>query len=63
MTETLCELFGWPVIYPGVFNYHEVFHLFVLAANYCFFVFVLRHVVDAEPSLPTPALTGAIAPV
>lgn len=44
----LSELFGWPVFVPGVFGFHEVFHLAVMAASVCFYVFVLRH------ALPRP---------
>lgn len=41
----LCELFRWPVIVPGVFGYHEVFHIAVVAGSAAFLALVLRHVV------------------
>lgn len=42
----LCELFGWPRIIPRVFNFHEVFHLCVMAAGAAFYVAVWRSVDD-----------------
>lgn len=50
----LCELFGWPVIIPGVFGFHEVFHLFVLAGCGSFFLFIRRHVAHAPHAPPLP---------
>jgi hemolysin III len=38
----LCELEGWPLIVPGIFNFHEVFHVCVMAASATFFVAVWR---------------------
>ncbi|EOB11154.1 putative membrane protein [Nosema bombycis CQ1] len=32
-----------PNPYPKVFGYHEIFHVFTIIANYCFFVPVLRN--------------------
>ncbi|MBI3724841.1 hemolysin III family protein [bacterium] len=46
----LSELFGWPILVPGVFGFHEVFHLFSMAASACFFGFVLRYVVPVSPA-------------
>ena len=34
----------WLDFYPGVFGFHEVWHLFVTAASGAFYVFVLRYV-------------------
>lgn len=33
-----------PRLFPRVFSYHEVFHLFVVAASLVHFLFVVRHV-------------------
>ena len=44
----LCELFRWPVVVPGVFGYHEVFHLAVLGGSGAFLALVLRHVVPVR---------------
>ncbi|MEZ0227836.1 MAG: hemolysin III family protein [Planctomycetota bacterium] len=38
----LFELFGWPKIVARVFNFHEVFHLCVMAASVSFFAAVWR---------------------
>jgi hemolysin III len=40
----LCELNGWPMIVPQVFNFHEVFHLCVMAAGAAIFVAIWRSV-------------------
>ncbi len=42
---SLSELFRWPVIVPGVFGFHEVFHLAVIAGSAVFLAMVLGHVV------------------
>jgi hemolysin III len=31
----------WPSLWPRVFGYHEVFHIFVIAATAVYFVFIL----------------------
>lgn len=36
-----------PDPYPGVFGYHELWHLFVLAASGCHFIMMLRYVLPA----------------
>jgi hemolysin III len=58
----------WPVIVPGVFEAHEVFHLFVMAGSACHYVFMLcavipyqELVVAASPALPLAA-TMAVGP-
>jgi hemolysin III len=40
----LFELTGWPHLVPRIFNFHEVFHLCVMAATCCFFAAVWRSV-------------------
>jgi hemolysin III len=38
------NLLHWPVLFPGIFGAHELFHLFVLggsAAHYAFFLNVV----------------------
>lgn len=32
----------WPTLWPGVFGFHELFHLFVMAGSLCHFWFMLR---------------------
>ncbi len=39
------NLVAWPVLWPGVFGPHEVFHLFVMAGSLSHFWFVLKVVV------------------
>lgn len=44
----LAYAFRWPKLWPRVFGYHEVFHLATIAANVCFFVFMLLFVLPAS---------------
>jgi hemolysin III len=37
-----CE---WPLLYPGVFAHHELFHLFTLGGTFCHYAFILIYVV------------------
>ena len=39
------NLLHWPVLFPGVFGAHEVFHLFVLAGSLAHYRFILKVVV------------------
>ena len=48
------NLLKWPVISPGVFASHEVFHLFVIAGSACHVYFMLRVVIPA----PSPRHHG-----
>jgi hemolysin III len=59
----LADLFQWPRLVPGLFGFHEVFHLFAVGGTFCHFIFMLRHVIPfrrraalprAEP--PAPAV-------
>jgi hemolysin III len=45
----LFELYGWPVIVPRIFGFHEVFHLCVMAASVTFYAAVWRTVTPAPP--------------
>ena len=40
-----CYALQRPRLWPRVFGYHEVFHLFVIAGSAVFFVFIVRYVV------------------
>jgi hemolysin III len=44
----------WPVIVPGVFEAHEVFHLFVMAGSLCHYWFMLRIVAPYQRPRPEP---------
>jgi hemolysin III len=46
----VCELCEWPVVVPGWFGFHEVFHFCVTAGSVCFFLFVARHVIGYQGS-------------
>ncbi len=61
----VCELAEWPVIVPGWFQWHEVFHFCDTAANLAFFVFGVRYVLPyraADPSAPVPPTPPATDP-
>jgi hemolysin III len=45
----MINLAGWPVVVPGVFGAHELFHLFVIAGSACHVGFMLAVVVPAQP--------------
>jgi hemolysin III len=51
------NLAEWPVLWPGAFGAHEVFHLFVMAGSLSHFGFMLGVVVPFEPRpvCPRPA--------
>ncbi len=47
----LINIYGWPVLEPGAFGSHELFHFFVIAGSVCHAQFMLRVVVQArQPS-------------
>jgi hemolysin III len=48
--------FQWPIIWPGVFGAHELFHVFVMVASYFHFMFMLRVVApfDGTRRVPSP---------
>ena len=59
------NLAHWPVISPGVFAWHETFHLFVMAGSACHVFFMLNVVIPAPwPGLaPAPVRSRAWAPL
>jgi hemolysin III len=56
----VCNGLHWPALYPGVFEAHELFHLFVMAGTACHYWFMLAVVVPYRPSATAPlvALLG-----
>jgi len=44
----ICNLLHEPVLWPGVFQAHELFHLFVVAGSMCHFYFMLTVVGPSE---------------
>jgi hemolysin III len=54
----LCEVAHWPVLVPGLFAWHEVFHLCDMAGTALHVAFMVRYVVPYQPAdepLPLPA--------
>jgi hemolysin III len=62
----------WPILSPGVFNAHDLFHLFVMAGSMCHYYFMLRvlapyrmrrlaPVVSESPSVQAIPLHGNLA--
>lgn len=45
------NLLEWPVLWPGVFGAHELFHLFVMAGSLCHFTFMLTVVAPRQAGL------------
>ena len=45
------NLLNEPVLWPGVFQAHELFHLFVVAASMCHFYFMLTVVIPSDADL------------
>lgn len=41
-TGAILNLVGWPVLWPGVFAAHELFHVFVLAGSAAHYGFILK---------------------
>jgi hemolysin III len=41
----VCELTRWPIIWPGVIQWHEVLHICDMAATFAFFVFIVHYVI------------------
>jgi len=40
----------WPDPWPGIFGHHDIWHLFVIAASVCFYLFMFWYVVPPIPS-------------
>jgi hemolysin III len=49
------NLLRWPVLLPGVFAAHELFHFLVIAGSACHVFFMLRVVVPSSAPVPEPA--------
>ncbi len=58
------NLLRWPVLWPGYFGGHELFHLFVLGGSLAHYRLILRVVVPFEPvpHLRPTTLAGAVEP-
>jgi hemolysin III len=60
----------WPVLWPGVFSTHDLYHLFVMGGSACHFWFMLKVVVPFQRPVEVPVpeeeskvLPTALAPV
>ncbi len=49
------NLLRWPVLWPGLFGVHELFHLFVLAGSLAHYRLILKFAVPFEPEPGAPA--------
>ncbi len=54
----IVNLFGWPVLWPGVFGPHELFHLFVIAGSLSHFWMIWKLVGTPGPK-PRRTLHGS----
>jgi hemolysin III len=50
----------WPVLVPGVFEAHELFHLFVMAGSVCHYLFVLHEVLPYQAREVKAAGAGVV---
>jgi hypothetical protein len=57
------NLARWPVLLPGVFAAHELFHIFVMAGSACHIFFMLKVVAPAPGPVPLPARVDLPHPV
>ncbi|MDR3639498.1 MAG: hemolysin III family protein [Isosphaeraceae bacterium] len=55
----LFHILGWPVLWPGVFQAHELFHVFVMAGSLAHFWFMLRVVAPYGDRCPLRPSVGA----
>jgi hemolysin III len=58
----MINLARWPVLWPGCFGSHELFHFFVIAGSACHIFFMLKVVVPAAEPIPPPAARNAAKP-
>ena len=58
----LVNLLGRPILWPGIFQAHELFHLFVIAASLVHFRFLLTVVVPFE-EMTIQSPPGHVAPI
>ena len=45
----VCELYHWPVIWPGVIQWHEVLHVADMIGTFCHVIFIIRYVLPYRP--------------
>ena len=59
----MLNLLRWPVLWPGLFGAHELFHLFVLAGSLAHYRLMLRVVVPFGRGPEGLARSGPVAAV
>jgi hemolysin III len=63
----IINLMHWPILWPGVFGSHELFHVFVMAGSLAHYLFMLNVVLPGMPVgvEPTPARIkpSAVSPI
>ncbi len=57
------HILRWPVLWPGVFQAHELFHVFVMAGSLAHFWFVLRVVAPYAEATRMPASVPVMSKV
>ena len=58
----LINLTNWPVLQPGVFGSHELFHFFVIAGSTCHAYFMYRIVIPARQPTDWEGVRGRVVP-
>ena len=58
----LLNLSHWPVLFPGVFAAHELFHFFVIAGTTCHVLFMLGVVIPSPEPATLPVRAGCPLP-
>jgi hypothetical protein len=56
------NLLEWPILWPGVFQSHELFHFFVMAGSLAHFQFMLKVVLPAPTVQVSPTLSPLPTP-
>jgi hemolysin III len=59
----ILNLARWPVLFPGVFAAHELFHFFVIAGSGCHVFFMMKVIVPAPPPVSQARYTRALRPL
>jgi hemolysin III len=63
----VCDMVRWPSLVPGVFDSHELFHIFCMGGTFCHFLFMVRYVIPytaprlaMDEPLPEAAAAGVL---
>ena len=58
----MINLTNWPVLRPGMFGSHELFHFFVIAGSTCHAYFMYRNVIPARQPADWAGVRGGVVP-